>query len=143
MPDILHDFPISAPIERVFAAVSTPQGLDAWWTLRAAGEPRRGATHDLFFGPSYDWRGVVSRFEAGRLIEWEFTQSDADWHGTRVGVELTPADGGTHVRFWHRAWPEANAHFRTSSFCWAMYLRLLKRWTETGEVVPYERRLEA
>ena len=37
----------------------------------------------------------------------------------------------------------ANAHYRTSAFCWAMYLRLLKKYVETGEVVPYERRLEA
>jgi len=26
MPDILHDFPISAPISKAFAAVSTPAG---------------------------------------------------------------------------------------------------------------------
>lgn len=46
------------------------------------------------------------------------------------------------MQFWHRGWLEANVHYRTSSFCWAMYLRLLKRWVEAGEVVPYERRLE-
>jgi uncharacterized protein YndB with AHSA1/START domain len=44
MPEILHDFPINAPIERVFAAFSTPQGLNAWWTLHAADEPRAEAT---------------------------------------------------------------------------------------------------
>jgi uncharacterized protein YndB with AHSA1/START domain len=59
MPEILHDFPINAPIERVFAAFSTPQGLNAWWTLHAAGEPRAEATYEFFFGESYDWRGVV------------------------------------------------------------------------------------
>jgi hypothetical protein len=47
------------------------------------------------------------------------------------------------VQFWYRGWPDPNAHYRTSSFRWAMYLRLLKRWAETGEVVPYLRRLEA
>jgi hypothetical protein len=35
-----------------------------------------------------------------------------------------------------------SAHYRTSSFCWAMYLRLLKRYVEHGEVVPYEKRLD-
>ena len=143
MPDILHDFPVTATLERVFAAFATPQGLHAWWTLRASGEPRPGATYDFFFGPSYDWRAVVSRLDPGRLIEWEFTQADADWHGTKVGVELTLVGGDTHVQFWHRGWREANAHFRTSSFCWAMYLRLLKRWSEAGVVVPYDRRLDA
>lgn len=143
MPDILCDFPVNAPIERVFAAISTPEGLDAWWTLRSAGEPRPGATYQFYFGEPYDWRGVVSRLEPGRLIEWHFTRSDADWKGTRVGAELTQTKGGTQVQFWHRGGPDTNAHYRTSSFCWAMYLRLLKRWAEAGEVVPYERRLDA
>jgi len=33
--------------------------------------------------------------------------------------------------------------FGTSCYCWAMYLRLLARHVERGEVVPYEARLDA
>jgi uncharacterized protein YndB with AHSA1/START domain len=143
MPDILHDLPVQAPIEKVFDAVAMPRGLDAWWTLRSAGGARTGAIWELFFGDEYDWRGTVSRFEFGRLIEWTMTRSDPDWQGTRVGIELTPIDGGTRVEFWHCGWREANAHYRTSSFCWAMYLRLLKKHCETDDIVPYDRRLEA
>ena len=40
-------------------------------------------------------------------------------------------------------WLEANAHFRRSSYCWAMYLRLLQRYLEQGETVPYADRLGA
>jgi hypothetical protein len=29
-----------------------------------------------------------------------------------------------------------------SSYCWAMYLRLLRRNVEAGEVVPYAQRLD-
>ena len=39
VPDILHDFPIKAPLDRVFQAVSTPEGLDRWWTKRSEGKP--------------------------------------------------------------------------------------------------------
>ena len=39
MPEILHDFPVFATPERVFAALSDPAGLDAWWSLRASGTP--------------------------------------------------------------------------------------------------------
>ena len=35
MADILHDVPIKVPIERVFDAVSTPEGLDVWWAERS------------------------------------------------------------------------------------------------------------
>jgi hypothetical protein len=36
-----------------------------------------------------------------------------------------------------KAEPEAGI----STYCWAMYLRILKRWLEFGEQVPYEKRL--
>ncbi len=36
----------------------------------------------------------------------------------------------------------ADDHSRISSYCRAMYLRVLKHWIERGERVPYGRRLE-
>jgi hypothetical protein len=65
-----------------------------------------------------------------------------DWMGTRVGVSLKPTGSGTEVSFRHSGWAEVTPHFRTSSCCWAMYLRILRRHIEHGEVVPYEERLE-
>lgn len=139
--DILHDFPIAAPIERVFHAISTPAECDRWWTLRCEGTPRLGAEYRLDFGESFDWRAVVSELTPPRRFEWTITAADSDWTDTRVGFELSESDGSTLVRFHHRGWREGNAHYRQSSFCWAMYLRLLRRYVEHGEVVPYPERL--
>jgi hypothetical protein len=36
----------------------------------------------------------------------------------------------------------SNDHFRISCYCWPMYLRLLRRHIEHGEVVPYADRLD-
>lgn len=142
MPDILHDFPIFAPTERVFAALCDPAGLDAWWSLRAGGTPGQGARYTFDFGPGYEWTGDMVRYDPPRGVAWEMVEADDDWRGTRVGFELRPVADGTHVAFAHTGWPAANAHYRTSSFCWAMYLRLFKRYLEAGEVVPYARRLD-
>jgi len=38
-------------------------------------------------------------------------------------------------------WPAVNEHYRISSYCWAMYLRILQRYLEHNESVPYESRL--
>jgi uncharacterized protein YndB with AHSA1/START domain len=143
MVDILHDFPITAPPEQVFAAVSTAEGLDSRWTKRCVGEPAQGAEYELFFGPGYDWRAKVSRCQPGAEFELEITSADSDWTGTRVGFSMEPRDGGTWVRFWNSGWAEANAHHRRSSFCWAMYLRQLRRYVERGQTVAYEDRFEA
>jgi uncharacterized protein YndB with AHSA1/START domain len=142
MPDILHDFPIQAPASTVFAAITSPAGLDQWWTLRSAGEPRLGATYELFFGAEYDWRARVSRCTPNAEFELEMTGADADWLGTRVGFRLEPDGNATKVQFWHRGWHDANAHYRTSNCCWAMYLRILRRHIEHGEIVEYDRRLD-
>ncbi len=143
MADIVHHFPIKASAGQVFQAISTPTGLDTWWTNRSSGEPKPGAQYELWFGPDYDWRAVVSRCIPETEFELQLTNAHGDWRGTRVGFLLEEKDGATNVRLHHTGWPEANDHYQTSCYCWAMYLRLLKRYVETGEVVPYDNRLDA
>lgn len=142
MADILQDFPIKASPTQVYRAITTPAGLDAWWTKRSSGEPREGAEYGLWFGPEYDWRARVTRAVPDSEFELEMTRADDDWRGTRVGFHLTPRGDGTWVQFHHTAWPGANEHYRISSHCWAMYLRVLRRFLEHGESVPYEQRLD-
>ena len=142
MPDILQEFPIAAEPSQVFRAVSDPKLLDEWWTLRSSGRAALGASYELDFGPEYRWNAVVTKAEPGRAFELRMTSSDADWLGTLVGFELEPSGTGTQVRFYHRGWPDVNAHYRISCHCWALYLRILRRHIEHGESVPYDQRLD-
>jgi len=142
MLDIFHDFPINAPRARVYEAVSKPQGLDAWWTKTSAGEPREGAEYDLGFGPKYAWRARVTRVVPDSEFELQLVEADVDWTGTRVGFRLDGEGDTTQVRFHHTGWPTLNEHYRISCYCWAMYLRILRRFLEHGEMVPYENRLD-
>jgi uncharacterized protein YndB with AHSA1/START domain len=143
MADIFHHFPIKASRQQVFQAIATPAGLDAWWTKRSSGKAVEGAEYELWFSPEHDWRAVVSRCVPDSEFELEMTRAQEDWLGTRVGLLLNEKDGVTEVRFHHTGWPESNEHYRGSCYCWAMYLRLLKRYVEQGEFVPYEDRLDA
>lgn len=142
MFEILHDFPIQAAATNVFEAIATPRGLDSWWTLGCTGHPAHGSEYQLYFGVDYDWRAVVSRCHPNNEFELRLTRSMPDWMNTRVGFQLLEQSGVTQLRFHHVGWPEPSDHFRTSSYCWAMYLRLLRRFVEFGEVVPYDRRLD-
>lgn len=142
MADILHDLPINVPPQRLFEALSTPEGLDRWWTKRAAGTPRAGAEFELGFGPGFDWRARVTRCAPNSEFELEMTVADQDWLGTKVGFRLETVEGATWLRFRHTGWPQPNEHYRVSCNCWALYLRILRRHLEHGESVPYERRLD-
>ncbi len=143
MADILLRFPIRATTERVFEMMTSPQGLDCWWTKRSGGKVALGETYDLWFGAEYHWRGTVTRCQTGLAFEWTMTQAMDDWLDTRVGFDLEEKDGVTTVDFYHSGWKEASAHYRVSNCCWAMYMRILRRNLELGEVVPYEARLGA
>lgn len=142
MADVLHDFPINAPPAQVFAAVTTPRGLDTWWTKSSSGMPDMDAEYSLQFGPEYDWRARVTRCVPDESFELELIRAMEDWMGTRVRFDLEPTAQGTLLRFSHTGWPDASEHYRTSSFCWAMYLRVMRRSLEYGESVPYEQRLD-
>ncbi len=144
MADIQCELVIKVPRKRVFDAVSTPAGLDTWWTKSSNGVPREGAPYTLDFGPDHQWAATVTKCTPPSAFELEMTDAHPDWLRTRVGFELRPLpETVTRLLFHHTGWPAANDHWRVSCSCWAAYLRLLRRHLEHGELVPYEARLDA
>src|SRR5579862_7540399 len=104
MPDIYCDFGIRAPLERVFTAVSTPEGFDLWWTKTCKGKAAPGAEFLLGFGPGYDWQAKVSKCRGPSEFELEIVRADPDWDGTRVGFRLESKGEPTSVQFYHTGW---------------------------------------
>jgi hypothetical protein len=91
----------------------------------------------------FEWRAKVIRAVKDSEFELELVRADEDWTGTRVGFDLEERGATSWLRFAHVGWPKANEHYRISSHCWALYLRVLRRYVENGEIVPYEKRLGA
>jgi len=143
MVDINHKFPIAGSLSEVFEAISTPAGLDSWWTLESEGEPYGECEYRFFFSEENDWRAEVTHVETDRSIEWVFTEAMPNWTGTRLRIDLEDKEGLTWVTFLHSGWETDGEHYRISCFCWAMYLRLLKKYVETGTTIPYAERLDA
>lgn len=76
------------PIERVWAAVSEPDQLAAWFPSRVRLEPREGGTIGFSFDPHLDpSEGVILAYDPPRRLA--FT-----WEGDELHLELTPTDGG-------------------------------------------------
>jgi len=140
MPDVLHQFVIQASPDVVWPFFATGEGLAKWWTESSAGIAKAGEVWQLYFTPEYDWRARVTRCETNSAFELTMIEAMEDWLGTQVGVELRGGGGSTVIDFYHRGWAANTDHFRISSFCWATYLRLLKRHIEHGEFTPYGRR---
>lgn len=141
MADIFHSFIIKASLQNIFEGISTPKGLDSWWTKSSKGIPAPDEMYTLDFGPQYIWTANVSKCTDDKEFELTITEADPDWINTKVGFILNNKNDIAEIKFYHTGWPEMNEHYRISCFCWAMYLRILKRYIEYGEQVPYEKRL--
>lgn len=137
---IYHDLPISAPVEKVFDAISQPSHLDNWWPLKSSGTPEMGGEYNFYFTEEYDWYGEVINCIPNKSFHIKMTRSDADWDPTSFGFDLEEESDFVQVKFWHKGWPECNAHYRRSSYCWAILLQGLKNYVEKGIVVPFEDR---
>ena len=142
MPTVFHNFVINASAKAVFDAVSTPAGLAAWWSKSCSGTAAKGEEYQMDFGPGYHWLASISVYEPFEKFELTFTSAMDDWIGSHVLFSLSEQHGVTTVEFSHSGWSEPSEHFKISSYCWAMYLRLMRRYVEIGEVVDYEKRLE-
>ena len=114
MADIVHHFQIKASPQQIFRAISTPQGLDAWWSKSSKGRPGKGEEYELGFGPGYDWRAEVSEFVPEGQFELRLIDAQEDWLETRVGFCLDQQQDLTQVRFHHSGWPQDNEHYRVS-----------------------------
>jgi uncharacterized protein YndB with AHSA1/START domain len=86
MADTICDFIVNAPAARVFVALTTPAGLDTWWTKTSSGTAATNAEMLLGFGSGYDWRGTVTRYEPNSAFELRITDGQEDWLDTRVGA---------------------------------------------------------
>jgi uncharacterized protein YndB with AHSA1/START domain len=142
MPDIRQIFFVKARPEKVFERVSTPEGIDSWWSHDCTGKPAVGEKYHLGFAPEYQWNAVVSKCTPSREFELTMKVKDADWENTRVGFNIQPQENGSKVEFYHLGWPADNEHLRIATYCWAMYLRILKLNVENGYTVPYDDRLD-
>ncbi|WP_298760468.1 SRPBCC domain-containing protein [uncultured Psychroserpens sp.] len=140
MVDIYHQLTINESVSKVFKAISTSDGLDKWWSKSTLGLPKLNEKYTLNFGNDCIWKAIVSKFDINKEFQLTIVDSHIDWLHTKVGFQLINKGNCTEVVFTHSGWKEANEHFKNSSYCWAMYLRILKRYVEFGETVVYEQR---
>jgi uncharacterized protein YndB with AHSA1/START domain len=139
MPDIRHRVAMSVPLESVFDAVATTEGLSAWWTRDGVrGESSEGSGLQFFFGqPEPAAVMEVTRLDPLGHVSWNCVAGHDDWVGTKIGFDLTRIDGGTAILFTHADWREPGEFMAHCSARWAYFLLSLKGYLETGRGTPF------
>jgi uncharacterized protein YndB with AHSA1/START domain len=139
MPDIRHRVEISSPLESVYEAVATTEGISEWWTRGGVrGEPREGSRLQFFFGkPEPAAVMEVTRLSPDGHVSWNCVAGADEWVGTNITFDLTPTDAGTVVLFGHADWREPVEFMAHCSARWAYFLLSLKSYLETGRGTPF------
>lgn len=140
MTDILHRVGITAPREDVYRALTTRDGLAAWWTRDTVGDGGPGGVLEFRFDLGNGERGgfdmkVLDAVPAERVL-WEVIDGPEEWVGTEVSWELRTAGYFTIILFAHRGWREPVEFMYHCSTKWATFLLSLKSLLETGTGAP-------
>jgi uncharacterized protein YndB with AHSA1/START domain len=135
MVDILHRVGVLAPIEKVYAALTTVDGLAAWWTSDTS-EPAQG-TLQFRFGDVGGFDMAVRNLQPPTWVVWEVVDGPAEWLGTTISFELQHHDEWTIVLFTHAGWREPVEFMHHCSTKWATFLMSLKALLETGTGDPH------
>lgn len=134
--DIVHSVDIQTTPDRLYEAITTQQGLSKWWTPEVKAEPVIGALNEFHFhGTILKFR--VDRLEPTYLVAWSGVQVPADWEGTQVLFDITPANDTINLKFSHIGFASPGGSFGVTSYSWAQYLRSIKLLLETGEGEPF------
>lgn len=137
MAEILHRMAVKLPIsEKIYQALTTNDGLAAWWTKDTSGVSNQvdGLIKFRFPGGGFDMR--VKTLTENSLVEWEVIDGEKEWIGTTIRWELKAADEYTVVLFQHRDWQEQTEFMHHCSTKWAIFLMSLKSYIETGKGSP-------
>lgn len=141
MADIIHRVGIKAPVSTVYSALSTIDGLAAWWTKDTTGTSSVGQEIQFRFhhpdGHEIGGFGMkVASLEPDKKVSWKCESGPQDWIGTDLTFELSQKEEHTIVLFGHKNWREATEFTAHCSTKWATFLMSLKQLVETGKGRP-------
>lgn len=99
LPEIKHTILLNAPIEKVWKAVATSEGIAGWW-MGNTFEPILGKEFVLHAGPYGDSPCKVTELDPPYRVGFDWGK---DWHLT---FELKEVDGKTEFTLIHSGWDE-------------------------------------
>lgn len=140
MPDIVHVIEIDAPLDRVYEALTTSEGIRHWWTRDAHLDAREGGMGEFAFHQRQTVTRVrVEALEPPSRVVWATVDSSAPggWDGTTISFDLGAEGQGTVLAFMHRGFREANEGYERVTKGWDHDLCSLQRYLQTGTGAPH------
>ncbi len=140
MKAIHHVVDVDASPERLWWALTEPEGLAGWWSTRVEvpGFEEGSVTHWTFggdFNPDMELVG----FEPGRVVTWRCVGGHEPWNDSTFRFEWDAVDpGGSRLRFWQEYAVELDDDaYGVYNFNWGYYLESLRLLCAEGNGKPF------
>jgi hypothetical protein len=142
MVDILHKVGIKgSSLSDAYKALTTLEGLSAWWTTDIQGESKAGGVILFRFGAGgFDMK--VLELQPAKRVLWQVVDGPEEWIGTTISFDLRQEGDWTLIFFKHQGWKEPVEFMHHCGTKWAVFLLSLKSLLETGKGGPYPNELK-
>ena len=158
MPNIRQNLLIGASAEKIYEAITSEEGLSAWWTPNTKAKAEVNSIAHFPFGNDYYKEMKITALNPFELVKWNCIKGDGEWVGTNISFSLKSSDKknllntnpeivgqiaqqrneeATLLIFHHDDWKEYTPMFAECSYTWAQFLRSLKLFCETGTGRPW------
>src|SRR5438046_473996 len=88
---LVHQVNVKATPETIYKAISTTEGLGAFWTSESKAEPKVGSIASFGFGgPTQRMR--VDELVPGKRVKWTGLADFPNWGETTVSWDISPAE---------------------------------------------------
>ena len=139
MKTIVHVVDIKAPRDKVYAALTTQQGLSNWWTKEVSTEGKEGGDIDFTFLGDFNPKMRITQLREPDLVAWKCVAGHDNWQDNTFLFELRASGNGTSLRFTQEYAKELELDvYGTYNFNWGYYLDSLAMLVEKGKGKPFE-----
>jgi uncharacterized protein YndB with AHSA1/START domain len=129
---------VEATPDALFDALTTADGLTAWWTP-AAGSGETDGRLEFFMSAPEPLVVHVDEARRPNAVQWTVTECsfEPDWVGTRPTFTITPVDGDAcELEFVHVGLTSELDCIDMCTAGWNHYLASLRDYVETGHGSP-------
>jgi uncharacterized protein YndB with AHSA1/START domain len=159
MPNIRHELIIGAPAKKVYSAITSQEGLSAWWTPGTTAKAEVDSIARFAFGPAYFKEMKIAELKSFEQIKWICITGADEWIGTTLSFNLEAGDKRTLLNshpeiadqiqqqssndditlliLQHDDWKEYTPMYAECCYTWGQFLRSLKLFCETGTGTPW------
>lgn len=138
MAKILHQVGVGESKGDVYTALTTQEGMQAWWSQHSETQAEVGSVARIsFYNNMVTFELKIEELVADEKVVWAVTGGPPDWMNTTITWNLAEENGMTMVNFSHEGFASMDGNFAGVNYNWGWYLTSLKFYLEKGEGMPH------